>query len=141
LLVETLPVHVLVAHFSPVAAWILSGASIYSLLWLIGDYQGLRLRPCRIDDDLLLVRLGLRWSVRVPLAAIAEVRAIRARPAGRDRGYLHATLIGDPTVLVELREPVRAIGPYGWRRLVHRIGLAPDDREGFLAALPPGVLC
>jgi hypothetical protein len=38
-------------------------------------------------------------------------------------------------VLIELREPRRALGPYGTTREVRQIGLSPDDLSGFRRAL------
>jgi len=136
LLVETFPVHVLTERASPTLAWLLTAASAYSLLWLLGDFQALRHRPIRVTDDALLVRLGLRWSARVPWASIREVREPRAGDgAARGRDTLRAALIGDATVVIELSEPVVATGPYGIRRRCSRIALAPDDRRAFLAAV------
>lgn len=134
--VEALPMHVLVVRSHPALAWVLTALSVFSLFWLIGDYQGLRLRPCRIERDALLVRVGMRWKARVPLSAIAEVSAVgNDAPSRREPGYLRATVLGEPTVLVRLREPVEASGPYGFTRSVRTIGLAPDDKADFLAAL------
>jgi hypothetical protein len=136
LLVEGFPMHVLVARSNPALAWGITALGVLSLFWLIGDFQGLRLRPCRIERDALLVRVGLRWKARVPLALIAAVSAVGAdAPPRREPGYLRATVIGDPTVLLRLSEPVKASGPYGLTRGVRTIGLAPDDQAGFLAAL------
>lgn len=136
MLVEALPVHVLVSRSHPALAWVLTGLTLYGLLWLAGDFHGLRLRPMRIGADALLVRVGLRWRVRVPLADIVAVRDVKGdAPPRRERGYLRATAFGDPSLIVELRAPLRAIGPYGVRREVTRIGLAPDEKARFRAAL------
>ena len=134
--VETFPVHVLVAHWSSGLAWILSALSAYSLLWLIGDAQALRLRPCRVEDDAVLIRIGLRWKALVPRRTIAAVTTVTGdAPPRRGRDYLRATVLGSPTLILELNEPVTVHGPYGTSRQVRRLGLAPDDRAAFLAAL------
>ncbi len=136
LAVEAFPVHVLAARAHPALAWALTASTLYSFLWLVGDFQALRLRPIRVDEDALLVRLGLRWKVRLPWHAIRSVGEPRAaEEAARKRETLRAVLLGDPTVAIELSEPVVATGPYGIRRTVTRVTLAPDDRATFLAAL------
>jgi hypothetical protein len=38
-------------------------------------------------------------------------------------------------VLIELREPRRALGPYGTTREVRQIGVSPDDLSGFRRAV------
>jgi len=138
IVVETVPVHLVMMERAPIAAWALSALSLYALLWLVGDYQALRLRPCRLDGDALLVRVGLRWRVEVPRAAIAAFTTVRDNAPSRfERGYARATVFGDPTRMIELSAPVAATGPYGITRRVTRIGVSPDNPEVWDAALEP----
>lgn len=44
-IVETVAMHLLVRRWSDAAVWLPSALSIYSLGWLLGDHQGLRLNP------------------------------------------------------------------------------------------------
>ena len=44
-LAELVPVHFLLSLWSPRVAWIATGLGVYSLLWLLGDYRALVLRP------------------------------------------------------------------------------------------------
>lgn len=86
--------------------------------------------------DVLEVRLGVRWNLRLPLAAVRAVRRVGASPpAAATPRYLRAVAIGQPRFLLELAEPVTARGPYGWRREVSLLGLTVDDEAAFEAAL------
>jgi len=136
--VEVAPVHLLVALWSPAAAWVLTGLSLYTVLWLLGDYRAVVLRPSLLratpHGEVLEVRLGVRWNLRLPLAAVRAVRRVGARPpAASTPGYLRAVAIGQPRFLLELAEPVTARGPYGWRREVSLLGLTVDDEAAFAA--------
>lgn len=135
--VETVGVHLLVERWSATAAWVLTALSVYGLVWLLGHFQAVRLRPVLLAPDGLHVRVGLLWSVRVPYACVASLDAPGpGAPARRAPGYLHAVTLGGARLLVELREPVRVDGIYGCvKRDVRRIGLAVDDRERFRAEL------
>ncbi|MET0400543.1 MAG: hypothetical protein ABW277_27380 [Longimicrobiaceae bacterium] len=135
--VETVAVHLLVERWSATAAWALTALSLYGLVWLLGHFQAVRLRPVLLTADALHVRVGLVWSVRVPYGDVASLGAAGAgAPARRAPGYLHAVTLGPARLLVELREPVRVDGLYGYvRKDVRRIGLAVDDRERFRAEL------
>lgn len=136
LVVEALPIHFLLVRSHPTLAVIATATSVYGLLWLIGDAQAMRLRPMRIEPDALLVRVGLRSKALVPLDAIASVEPVKADAAPkRGRGTLRATPIGDPTLLLTLREPLVAHGPYGVPLPVARIGVAADERARFASAL------
>lgn len=60
MVIEVIGVHFLIAHFwSPTAAWIFTALDLYALLWIIADYQAVRLSPIVINDHKLLPRLEL----------------------------------------------------------------------------------
>ena len=130
---ETIAVHLLVATWSPRAAWVLTALSIYTLLWLTAVFQASRLRPVVVSDDQLLVRTSLVWTIEVPRDAIALVGAIEDAP--REKGILRAALGTAPVVLVMLKRPMVARGPLGVRRSVRGIALYVDEPARFRAAL------
>lgn len=137
LVVETVGIHMLVRMWSPVAAWILTGLSLYALIWLIGDFHALRLRPVQISGEMLHLRLGLRWTASIPLASIRAVltSADDQKPVGIGKEHLKALLIGGANRRLELSEPVCAIGLYGFSRHVTTIDLQIDEPARFDAAL------
>lgn len=123
LAVEGLALHVLIARWSGLAAWLATLASLYTALWLVADYRATVLRPLLLDDESLWLRAGLRWSVRVPRAEVTAVT--RRRPEG-ERGVA-LTFLAAPTVWLTLAHPVTLRGPYGLRRRTRVLGLAPDE--------------
>lgn len=131
---EAVAVHLLVRHWSDAAAWLLTLLTAYAVLWLIGDFRALGRRPILLTDDELVVRFGLRWTVRVPLA---RIRAVRGAGSLGPRGprHLRAVLLGVERQVVELDSDLVAIGLYGMRRRVRSIGLSVDDPERFLRCL------
>jgi hypothetical protein len=134
LVAEAIAVHLLVRRWSIVAAWILTILTGYAALWLIGDFRALGRRTILVTGDALIVRLGLRWSVRVPLGAIRAVRASGSpKPAAPD--HLRAVILGDERQVVELDCELEAVGFYGIRRRVRSIGLSVDEPERFLRSL------
>lgn len=127
--------HILLHLFwSPTAALVHLALSGYALLWFLGDYQAMRLRPIRVDDEAFALRLGLRWDARIPTAQIAGVRRLE-QPLLKAKDTLNATPLGRLRYLIELREPVVVDGPYGLRRTVSKVGIAVDDAERFEARL------
>jgi hypothetical protein len=129
------------------AAWVLTGLSLYGLVWLLGFYQAVRLRPVTVGSDSLRVRVGLRWSVSVPFSqieAVLQPAADQAHQKGAD--YLRAVVLGEPQFIIRLREPLTAHGLYGASRRVRAVGVAVDDPVGFKDAVmarfraqqPPG---
>jgi hypothetical protein len=125
---ELIGVHVaLHIWISPTIAGIVTVLSLYAALWLMGDYQALRLRPIVIESDRVRLRLGLRWEADLPFSKIRSVR-----PAGPQAEYdLKMVVLGEPKVIVDLTEKVRISGVYGLRRNASRILLAVDSPERF----------
>ena len=135
---EAIAVHLLVRHWSAVAAWILTVLTAYAVVWLIGDFRALGRRSILLTDDELVVRLGLRWSLRIPLARIRAVRGTSVQPGADhapDPGHLRAVILGAERQVVELDSELVATGFYGIRRRVCTIGLSVDEPERFLAAI------
>ena len=134
--IETAAVHLLVRLWSPLAAWILTGLSVYAAIWLIGDFHAVRLRPVLVGDGRLELRLGLRWTASIPIESIRSVAAAPSDEARPDE-YLKAVLLGAPNRRIELSEPVRADGAYGYTRRVRTIDLQIDDAARFDRTLRP----
>jgi hypothetical protein len=134
--VEIVGMHLLVRLWSGTVAWLLTALGVYAVLWMAGDYQAVRLRPVVAADDALLVRVGLRWSVPIPYALIEQVQ-----PRGKESlskrtpGYLRASLLTEPRMILVLRGAVRARGPYGLEKEVRRVGLAVDETDRLRAVL------
>lgn len=101
---EMLPVHLLL-HFawSPLAANIVSGLTLLSLVFFIAEYRAMARRPLSVDNNNLYIRYGI-YSMRVialdNIACIARHSGYVAR-AYNNKRYNFA---GHPNVAIELRQ-------------------------------------
>ncbi len=129
-LVELVPMHLLLNHWSSTMAWIGTGVSVYGMIWLIGLARAFRLRPVLVGDDYLYLRYGLLFQLQIRKEMIAEVR----RAEARDRGWA-VPRTSTPRVCIELKQSVDATGLFGIRRRVNRIAVNPDDEAGFESAI------
>ena len=127
---EIVPVHVVVNRWSPIAAWIVSGLSLYGAIWLLGLARAFRLRPVLISDEYLDLRYGLLFRLRVDREMIAQVR----RAEAGDLPYA-VPRKSEPRVCIELSQPMSAEGLFGMRRTVTRVAVTPDDETAFVRAL------
>ena len=126
--VEGLAAHVLLLHWSPLIAWVFTVGNAYAALWLIADYRLTVLRPILVSSGGIIIRAGLRCTMRVPLVQIADVGS--AKPDfGKES--VNLTFLGAPTHWLTLTEPIEAEGPYGFRRPVRAIGFTPDAADDF----------
>jgi hypothetical protein len=134
--VELIALHLLLSLWSPAAAWVMTALSAYGVVWIVGDWRAALCRPIVLEEDALLIRIGLRWTVRVPFAMIEGVYPSSKPPPDRKApGYLEAVLFGKPVYRVVCKEPVVAQGLYGVQKQVTTIGFAPDDTAAFEATL------
>lgn len=136
LVAETIGLHLLLQRWSPAAAWVLTGLSIYSAFWLLGLYQAVRLRPIRIEEDRLLIRIGLKWRIEVPFEEVEAFEILRGGTIlPKRKNLLRAVVLGEARYLLKLKRPLLAEGPYGIRRRVTQIAFAVDEPQRFEAAL------
>ncbi|HEY7159958.1 MAG TPA: hypothetical protein VH815_01810 [Acidobacteriota bacterium] len=129
LCVETAALHIIVLHWSRIAAIILTGLSIYSLLWLVGDFHAIRLQPVLVTQDNIELRIGIRWKATIPISNVAGVDA-GSGPPRNAKGYVRASVLGARVVL-NLNQPVTVKGLFGMQRSASKIGLSIDEVEQF----------
>jgi len=130
LLVETTALHLLLQRWSALAAWIFTGLSLYSLLWLIGDYHAIRLHPIVLDETHLHLRIGMRWRATIPLNDIAEIQSPSHREKNAD-DYVSLTLFGSPRLVIFLQQPIKIRGLFGIQKKTRRLALTIDDEKRF----------
>jgi hypothetical protein len=120
--------------FAIVAA-LMFAIDLLTALWVLEFARSVVLRPILVTRDEIQVRKGLQWQLEIPRAHIEciEFGKVSTPPKGA-RDHLR-TAPGRPNVLVELRAPLRAVGPYGVTRDVRRVSLVLDDVMGFQRAI------
>lgn len=137
-IVETVAVHLLLRQWSALAAWILTGASLYGCAWMVGDYRALVARPLRVTATHLLFCIGVRWEARIPRATIAAAEPMAPSREPPRPDVLHAALLGQANVRLVLDSPVEVVGLYGIRRRVTEIRLTVDEPSALCQQLRGG---
>jgi hypothetical protein len=134
-LVEAIALDFVIRVKSPTAANIFLALDLFTALWVLGLARGVKLRPILVTRDEIHVRNGLQWRLDIARSNIAHVEfgKVRVLPK-RAPEHLRAAP-GRPNVLIELRAPQRAYGPYGFTRMVRHVSLALDDVASFEQAI------
>ncbi|NJL29496.1 MAG: hypothetical protein HC897_17225, partial [Thermoanaerobaculia bacterium] len=129
---EVVPVHLLVASlWGPAAAWAVTGLGIWGLIWILGLFQALRLRPSRLSERGLELRVGLRWQLEVPFENMAKLERLPRSNKKAERESLDIAPLHQPVFRLELAEPAEVLGVYGQRRKARLIYFAVDEPERF----------
>jgi hypothetical protein len=127
ILAESAGMHLLLRRWSHMASWIWMGHDLWAIIWLTGDYHALRLRRSYVDARGLHLRYGMRWSLTVPLAAIASIEPVREEKQWKQPGVLKVAILEEPRWRIALHEPLVAHGISGIRKKVRSLAILPDD--------------
>ena len=133
--IESVCAHLLVQLWSVKAAWVVTALDLYGVLWLLGDYQALRLRPTRIDGETLQLSYGLRWRASIPLDTIASVETVRSEKEWKRKSVLKMAMLDEPRLIVRFKTPQTAHGLAGLTRNIEAVAILADDDDGFAAAM------
>ncbi|UYZ61855.1 hypothetical protein [Hymenobacter weizhouensis] len=129
--------HLLLMRWQPLVAWVALGLHLYGLMVLVAHVRAVRLRPMLLTQTgELVLRTGFLWQLRLPVADVEAIDSLTEAPP-RAPGLLNLAqaLLTPPNVLLTLRCPHEAVGPYGVRRSVSRVALYLDQPAGLRAAL------
>jgi len=134
--VEMAAAHLVVGHWYPRVAWLLTGVSGYSLLWLLAHAQAVRCRPVVVSATAVVVRVGLVWRVAIPKAQLSSAMLLTDVPTPTP-GLLNAAklLFTTPNLLLTLAEPQQVRGPYGLQRTVCQLAIYVDEPAALLRQL------
>ena len=128
-LLEIVPVHLVLAHWSTTAAWAATGLSLYGAFWAVAMSRAFALRPTLISEREIRLRFGLLAELRIPVEAIASVRA--AIPA--DAAVFPRRTA--PKLFVRFTRPLELEKLMGLRSLVTGIAVSADQGAAFEHAL------
>lgn len=127
--VETVVVHMLVAQWSDIAAWILTLSSVYAVFWLIADYRASVLRPFVFENDTLKIRSGMRFEADIPLASIASYE--KEMPEIDKKKLINLGMMGIVNGWLVFDAPIEVETVFGGKKEIEAIGVAVDDHARF----------
>ena len=119
---EAVPVHFIVHDYSVWAAWVLTGLSAYTLMWIVGEMAARRYRPTLLTRDWLRVNHGLRGEVVIRLSDIEAVEASGEQEA-------QASVGSDGQLLFRLSEATTVFGLFGKETQARVIRIGVDEPE------------
>jgi hypothetical protein len=131
--VETFVLHILIAKWSMIAAWILTAFSIYFLFQIFAHGKAIFLRPVEIAGDKLFIRCGLLGDAEIELANIASIEQIAPSFTPAD-GEIKLSPLGDFSACnlkISLQTEAVLNGVYGKKKNFKAITLSVDEADIF----------
>lgn len=128
--VETTALHFLVGRWSGVAAWILTGLSIYCAIQVFGLMKSIPRRPIVLTGTTLHVRYGFLGDTAIDLNDIRSVELV-ARDTPIDRETITRLSPFGHNVIVHLKKENTIEGAYGTRKRYRSLALYVDGSRRF----------
>ncbi len=142
ILVEAGAVHMMLHKmWSPTAAWILTGLSLYTALQVLGIIRSIPHRPLAIEDQQLVLRFGILSETTIPLEIIESVECSRKRIDKKDGAIKLSTLddLESHNTIIYLKQEHVLEGFYGIKKRFKTIALHVDDKQAFKTSLDEAV--
>ncbi|MDO5981784.1 hypothetical protein [Flavivirga spongiicola] len=131
--IETVVLHILLAKWSHIAAWILTFLSIYSGTQIFGFLKSMIKRPISIENDKLYLRYGIMSESTIDLEKIDSIE-ISSKDIGKNKAVRKLSFLGElegHNIIIKLKTEHTLIGLYGVKRKFRVLALHVDDKIAF----------
>jgi len=131
---ETIALHFLLGIWSALAAWILTGLSVYSAIQIFGFAKSLTKRPIAINEDSLSLKYGILNEVEISFSSIDTIE-LSTKPLKKDVLTKTLSPLGElesHNVVIHLKIEKELIGLYGMKNNFKTLGLYVDEPSDFV---------
>ncbi|KAA1245259.1 hypothetical protein [Aquimarina sp. RZ0] len=131
--IETYVLHILLIRWSTVAAWIITGLSIYSGIQIFGFLKSIYNRPILIQDGKLYLRYGIMSETSIDINNIVSVTISSASIEFNDKIRKLSPFgeLESHNVLITVHKENALFGLYGMKKSFKTLALYIDDKERF----------
>lgn len=133
IVIETFAVHLLLANWSVLAAWILTGLSIYTAIQVWGFAKSLSKRPITINQSSLTLRYGILFETEISFSNIETIE-LSKKSLGKNELTNTLSPLGElesHNVVIHLNKKHELIGLYGMKKTFKVLGLHIDNPKEF----------
>jgi len=134
-MIEVPIVHYFLSLWSVTVAWVVTGLTLYVMIWLLGDYKAIKHMPIRINDTHLFIRIGVRSKVDIALSNIDTILS-NVKEENKE-SYTHFVLMPtvDANIYMTLKEKVYIKGILGSKKGVDNVALYVDEPSLLMDAI------
>ncbi|MBS4196267.1 hypothetical protein [Lederbergia citri] len=132
ILLESVGLFFLLHNWSPIISWIHVALNIYAVLYLISDYRAIVQLPILLKDNMLLIRIGSRRHIAIPLTQIASIDGGgKFLEEKRNKHVFKGVLLefDTPQFEIDLKNPIIMTNLLGKPQEITKVYLTVDDKE------------
>lgn len=127
--IETVALHFWLASYSHVVAWVLTGISIYSVFFILGDRNAVYHRPNSLGEKSMFLSTGIRWQVELPYN---QIESLDQREGDETKEkFLNFSTFGHGNLVIKLKSPITVRGLYGIKKTTETLVLSIDRSDLF----------
>ena len=134
--IEVSVVHVLVARWSDMAAWIVSILSIYGGIQILAIRKSMSFKSIAVKDGIVYLHYGI---FRQAIIEISNIETFTLRPTITDDSdaFMFSPLSDADGInlLIQTKEPVLITTLYGFKKMAKTIGIYADEPEHLASLL------
>ncbi len=134
ILVESFAVHLLVAPYSPIFAWLLTISSLYLGVQFYAHIKAMKRRLITIENEQIFFRNGIFVNTQVALNNINAIE-LSQRQIKTDRKVEKFALVGDlelHNIVLHLKKPIEIEGFYGVKKQAEVLLIWVDKKDAFV---------
>ncbi len=129
-LITTPVFHFLLMQWNEVIAWVVTGSTIYGLIWLYVDYMVIKHKLIILLENKLLIRIGIRWKVDVNLSNIESIESSVSEKVEEE--YTNISILAtEKNVFISLHDSIVVEGIFGITKRTSKIALYVDEVDIF----------
>lgn len=140
--VETFAIHILLAKWNNLAAWILTVISFYTAIQIFGFLKSIIKRPISVNHTTIHLRYGILNESNIELKNVQSIYQTNKELEKDDltKQLSPLGLLEGPNVIITLTEPNILIGLYGIKKEFKTIALFVDEPKRFINAVKSNCL-
>lgn len=142
LVLESIGFHFLLHSWNEIVAIIALVLNVYTLLIFLAEIQAIRLSPFIITNQHLYLQVGIMKQLMIPLKEIKSIHYYQGpeKLSKEEEKTVFDACMPDfmrekPTIEIELSTPQEAKMMYGFKKIVTKVHLRPDEPQMFFEAL------
>lgn len=127
-LITTPVFHFLLMQWNEVIAWVVTGLTIYGLMWLYRDYTVIKHKPIVLLEETLLIGIGIRWKVDIDVSNIESIETSVSEEVEEE--YTNISILAtEKNIFINLHEPIVVEGIFGIKKTTSKIALYVDEAD------------
>lgn len=133
IIVETITIHFLLVKWSNIAAWVLTGLSIYTAIQVIGFSKSIIKRPIIIEDNKLYLRYGIMNETIIDITNIESIE-LSSKDIELNKETRKLSFLGNldsHNLILNLKTENTLSGLYGLEKNYRILAFHVDEKHDF----------